>query len=107
MKNQTFTDILVDQIEKSKEVLLDKAAEYATDDDRLHNFVVAAQITGGTLPKALAGFMAKHTVSVYDMIESGKSFPMDKWEEKITDHINYLLILRAILEEDGVDVATA
>lgn len=106
MKNQEFTDILVDQIERSKEMLLIKAEEYATDDDRLHNFVVAAQLQGGNLPQALAGFMAKHTVSIYDMIESGRAYPMSKWEEKITDHINYLLILRAVLEEKGSEVVS-
>lgn len=50
--------------------------------------------------EALAGMMAKHTISVYDMCRSGKDYPIELWNEKITDHINYLLLLKAIVEED-------
>ena len=41
--------------------------------------------------------MAKHTTSVYDMVESGKPYSLELWDEKITDHINYLILLRAAL----------
>jgi hypothetical protein len=55
----------------------------------------------GTTPKqALAGQMCKHTVSIYAMIEGDADIPMEKWEEKITDHINYLLLLKAVIEEE-------
>ena len=33
-------------------------------------------------------------------IGNDKSFPKEQWDEKITDSINYLLILRAIVEEE-------
>ena len=47
--------------------------------------------------------MAKHTVSVYDLIEDyeqGKEISPKMWAEKIGDSINYLLLLTALLEED-------
>ena len=68
-----------------------KAGEYTTA-DRLHNFRVAATMQGITPAQALAGMMAKHTVSIYDMCNSE------------TDHINYLLLLAAAVrdEKDGV-----
>lgn len=47
--------------------------------------------------------MAKHTVSIYDMCNSGLKYPIELWNEKITDHINYLLLLRAIIEEEIED----
>ena len=53
--------------------------------------------------KALGGMMAKHTVSVYDLIEDyeqGKTISQEMWAEKIGDSINYLLLLTALLEED-------
>jgi hypothetical protein len=31
---------------------------------------------------------------------------LDVWNEKITDHINYLLLLRAIVEEEVVEIAS-
>lgn len=43
--------------------------------------------------------MSKHTVSVYDMCESGEQYPIHLWQEKITDSINYLLLLNAMVRE--------
>ena len=93
-----FERLFEEQVERSRMVLVNKASEYATD-DRLHNFKVAAALEGKTPEQALAGMMAKHTVSVYDMAESGQAYPMELWQEKITDHINYLFLLNAIVRE--------
>ena len=93
-----FERIFEEQVERSRIVLVNKASEYATE-DRLHNFKVAAALEGKTPEQALAGMMAKHTVSVYDMAESGQAYPMELWQEKITDHINYLFLLNAIVRE--------
>ena len=93
-----FERIFEEQVERSRIVLVNKASEYATE-DRLHNFRVAAALEGKTPEQALAGVMAKHTVSVYDMAESGLAYPIELWQEKITDHINYLFLLNAIVRE--------
>ena len=93
-----FERIFEEQVERSRSVLISKAKEYATE-DRLHNFKVAAALEGKTPEQALAGMMAKHTVSVYDMAESGQPYPIELWQEKITDHINYLFLLNAIVRE--------
>lgn len=98
MNTERFQELFEEQIERSRNVLCSKAKEYATE-DRLHNFKVAAALEGQTTEQALAGMMAKHTVSVYDMCESGESYPIELWEEKITDHINYLLLLNAVVRE--------
>lgn len=76
MKTETFNSIIESQIKRSTEVQ-------------------------GTTPiQALAGMMCKHTVSVYDMCRSGE-YPIELWSKKITDSINYLLLLRAMVEEIG------
>lgn len=99
MKTEQFNEIIHEQISRSLDVLVVKAKEYATN-DRLHNFKVAAALKGETPVQALAGMMAKHTVSVYDMCMTKEiNRNMDTWNEKITDSINYLLILRALIEE--------
>lgn len=98
MKHELFETIVHAQQARCTEILTSKAKEYATE-DRLHNFKVAASLEGISTRQALAGMMAKHTVSVYDMCCSSEVFPIELWEEKITDHINYLLLLRAIVEE--------
>ena len=98
MKVEQFNKIVEEQLKRSTDVLVKKAGEYATE-DRLHNFKVAAGLYGERPQQALAGMMAKHTVSIYDMCKNKKVYPIDMWNEKITDHINYLLLLRAIVEE--------
>lgn len=100
MNNEDFRNNLDTIHEKVETVLGAKGDEYATDNDRLHNFKVAAQVQGITVKEALSGMMAKHTVSVYDMIADGKDHSLDKWDEKILDHINYLILLRAIVVEE-------
>lgn len=99
MHNEEYTRIINDQIDKCLGVLVHKGREYATD-DILHNFKVAAKLQGVSVRRALAGFMAKHTVSIYDMCRSERTFSELQWEEKLTDHINYLLLLAAVIEEE-------
>lgn len=101
MKTERFNDILDAQIKRVQDVLVVKAAEYANE-DRLANFKKVAQLRNQSLMQAIAGMMVKHTVSIYDMIDSDTSFEMDQWDEKLTDHINYLILLRAALMEDDI-----
>jgi hypothetical protein len=101
MNADEFNKVLATVLGRTEAVLGTKAGEYATDTDRLHNFKNAAVIRASTPAQALGGMMVKHTISVYDMINSGKSFPLEVWDEKITDHINYLVLLRAIVEEQA------
>ena len=98
MKNNRFSEIIEDQIATINSTLLQKQSEYATE-DRLHNFRVAAEIQNCTMEEALGGMLCKHTVSLYDMIRSKKLYTMEKWDEKINDHIIYLLLLRVIVDE--------
>lgn len=100
MNSQDFAKVVDEQIALCQRVLGSKAAEYATDDDRLHNFKIAAALPPEESPaQSLLGMMKKHTVSVYDMAASGEPYPLAMWEEKIGDHINYLLILKALVLE--------
>lgn len=98
MDSARFAEIVDLQLRLCKDVLVDKAREYATE-DRLHNFKVAAELQGVDMLEACAGMMAKHTVSIYDMCGSDEPFYAEQWDEKITDHINYLILLRAIVYE--------
>lgn len=86
------------------DTLSHKAGEYATH-DRLHNFKQAAHFQRESSPQALGGMMAKHTVSIYDMIHN-ESTDMAMWTEKIKDHINYLLLLWALVNERSGDYVT-
>lgn len=101
MKRDKFIDVVQEQLIYCFNLISEKGLEYDADEaDRLASFKVAGQLEGETQKQALAGMMAKHTVSIYDMCQSDVAYPKEKWVEKITDHINYLLILRAMVEEE-------
>lgn len=53
-----------------------------------------------TPKQALLGMLSKHLISVSDMCVSG-SYSKQLWTEKITDSINYLLLLKAMVEEEA------
>lgn len=70
--------------------------------DRLSAFKTAAVIQGSTPQRALAGMMAKHIISIYDMCFAQEaSFETEVWNEKITDTLNYLFLLKAIVKEEN------
>lgn len=98
MLTEDFNHIVKDLLNECEDTLLHKAAEYATE-DRLHNFRVAAELQGVSMQEALAGMMAKHTVSIYDLCNGDFTPDRGLWDEKLTDHINYLLLLKAVFEE--------
>lgn len=79
-----------------------KTKEYTGDDtDRLGAFKAAAALQHCSPERALAGMLAKHIVSLYDMcFADGVNFNMDTWNEKITDSLNYLFLLKAIVKEE-------
>lgn len=101
MTPEEFEQIFEDFVGSSRVVLIDKAKEYASETDRLHNFKKAAALIGGTPEQALWGFAVKHLVSVADMVYSGKTYTDAQWDEKLGDALNYLILLRAQIAETG------
>lgn len=97
---EEFEAIIKKQIDESTRLLTMKRAEYFGGVDRLHNFRTVSALTGQPMREVLAGMMAKHTASLYDLLFSGTTHEKYLWDEKITDHINYLLILQAVLFEE-------
>jgi len=104
MTDEQFDKIAMDQIQKCSRMLFIKNKEYSVNDmDRFYSFKLAAAMQGCSIKRALAGMMAKHTASIYSMCRGG-DYDLDQWVEKITDHINYLILLRGIIEEEKGNV---
>lgn len=102
MTQQDFEIIVEAQLNTARDLLITKGKEYSLSNDRLEVFKKAAALQGETAKQALCGMLAKHVVSVYDMSMSGEQFSEARWTEKITDSINYLLLLKAaVLEEQS------
>ena len=104
MDHETFKTIITQMQKDSLATLLNKNVGYSNADP-LHNFHQAAKLKGETTLKAIGGMMAKHTVSIYDLINkaSEEYVPEEVWFEKIQDHMNYLLFLWAAVEETEID----
>ena len=106
MTTIAFNDVIKTQLTSCQNLLIGKGFEYAPDAmdendiDRLAHFKKAAVLINGTPKQALFGMLAKHLVSVSDMCADGQSYTKAIWSEKITDSINYLLLLRALVEEE-------
>jgi len=99
MNRQTFDELVKTQLQKSEEVLTTKGNEYALGVDRLDHFKKSAILMNCSVKQAIFNMLVKHLISISDMVSSEKKFDDLKWDEKIIDSINYLLILRAAIEE--------
>ena len=103
MSPKEFEQMLDERLVKIRTVLSSKAKEYSSNDDRLHNFNVAARMIDTTPEKALKGMMLKHEVSVMDLIDwagglNNDKITLDVIDEKIGDTINYLILLESMLK---------
>jgi hypothetical protein len=95
---------LVDRIFADlKELLTLKEGEYSQGGDRLDQFKKGATLINRKSHQVLQGFMLKHTTAIYDMLQEDNTdmFTQTRWREKIYDHINYLILLLAIVEENA------
>ena len=100
MTHERFNEVIEEMLDKCKSTLIKKQDEYNLDEDRLSFFKDGNELTKLPPERILYLFMFKHIKSLADMVASEKSYPKELWEEKIQDNINYLLLLRALLEDD-------
>lgn len=102
MTYEDFSKSFEARVDLCRRVLVGKNTEYARGGDKLSNFKKAAGLQGCTPEEALQGMMAKHQVSINDMIVdlgNNSHHDMTKWEEKIGDALNYLFLLKGLLDE--------
>jgi hypothetical protein len=101
MTTPDFNKVVEDQLDRIRNVLVKKAAEYNLDNDRLSVFKHAAALSEETPEQALYGFMLKHIISMTDMINSKQSYTKELWDEKLTDICNYIILLQGLLIDTG------
>lgn len=103
MTREEFSKKVEKRIDLIRQTLLTKHKEYAKDDNVFRNFDEAA---GGfslhsTSAEVLWSYMTKHLVSIKDIVAEGKPVRPEVVSEKIGDVINYLILLEAMLNEQG------
>lgn len=100
IKETEFNNIMVDLLEKVKNIMSSKGYQYNENpSDRFDQFKKASTLTKISPVRTLYGMWVKHIISLSDMISSEKQYPRELWEEKIIDNINYLLLLAGAIEE--------
>ena len=104
MNIKRFNEVVQEQVDLSLTVLATKGTEYSLSADRLDHFKDSAAEQETTPKQALWGMASKHFASLSGMCKNGQP-DKERWLEKITDGINYLLLLRALVEEDFTDEA--
>ena len=101
MNAEKFEDVLRTRLRLTEKTLEQKSDEYARG-DMLNNIKRAADLLQCTPERALIGFVSKHivalTVFVNDL-EEGKEQSLDRWNEKLGDTINYMILLEALVIE--------
>lgn len=106
MNRKEFKEIIESRLEFCRILLESKGNEYIPEyaNSPIHNFIEGAKIKGTTKSDYLLGLFIKHFVSIKDIVDKYKfTKELSSNEliaEKITDAINYLLILECILEEE-------
>lgn len=101
MNYQDFDQLVHNQFDFCRQLLAKKAYEYAPDEgDRLSAFKTAAVLQNKTPIQCLGGQMSKHTISLYEMIEAD-SKDLDLWQDKISDSINYLFLLKGLIIDEA------
>lgn len=94
---------LVDKIcDELKATFKTKAGQYANCDDRLSNFKDAAKFLECKSTQALWGFVTKHIIALNDFIGLDQKQPEEQWKEKTGDIICYMILLQALLIDEGM-----
>ena len=106
MNHNDFAKSVSETLQQCCDLLLVKSGEYAENDvDRLAAFKQAAALERTTPQRALFGMVAKHLVSLQNMSDRKiKDYSAARWSEKIGDTINYMLLLKALVDEEYQEV---
>jgi len=103
MKVKDFEKIVHQRLVHCEKLLCSKGEEYSRCGDRLHNLKAAARMKNTDKFEAIYGMWMKHIVSVHDMIQDARQgiLPSRKLiADKLSDNINYNLLLEGLFEED-------
>ena len=102
MTTERFNEVVKEQLERIEKLLVKKQAEYNLDADRLSVFKHGASMSKETPEQVLYGFLLKHLISQADMISTGEKYTKELWLEKVTDIMNYNILLLGLLEDDNM-----
>lgn len=102
MNSKDLTRLVNYRIKAAKETLNTKNDIYARTSDRLSNFKTGATFLNITPEKCLFSYLTKHLSALHEFIlrlDDNNLTDLAEWQEKISDSINYLILLEALITE--------
>jgi len=96
MTEEEFEKFFEERVQKCRQVLVRKAKEYSSSDDKMRNFNVAGRMLGEPPYKVAFSYMMKHFESLYDIIMNDKDVSLEMWDEKVGDLLNYWFLIDAM-----------
>jgi len=107
MKIETRQKIAQERFKECLETLLKKGKDYSSSEDCLSNFKRNAERLGLTKYQVWLVYFMKHVDSICNAVKSNPDNPQvesEPLEGRITDIINYALILEALITEDRPEI---
>jgi len=99
MTHDEFNKLFADRFLKCRETLLSKAKQYASDEDRLHNFYEGAILNCCTPEQYAHTLVTKQIIALRDMIVQDMFISQAVVDEKIGDIVNYYVLIEALIKE--------
>lgn len=108
MTAEQFEKIWMNQVQTEKTMLLERAAAYATNGDRLGNFYEGGALNACHPLRYGFSLVSKHIIALRDLItkiEAGKGefteYEAGKFNEYVTDIRNYAVLMQGLYVEAG------
>lgn len=97
MKPKQFSNIFQDTMMELEKLVDFKGGQYANNENRLHNFDMAASILNCPPWQACCGMWAKQLVALLDAIEQqNDTWTQERCDEVINDLLVYLILTKAL-----------
>jgi hypothetical protein len=102
MNRQQFDEFVKQTLKQIETCLITKGKEYDRNDNPMHNFDKGEAKSGRIRERVIEAYSLKHEVSIDDMIDDLEKgvFPDQKAvDEKFIDHINYMILKKASIQD--------
>lgn len=97
MKDNPMMSAIQNQMMTCEEILAKKFEDYGNHKDPYWHFNRAADLLEQTPEQVLMALFSKHLTCIVEMAEEPPYYTRERWQEKLTDAINYLLILSSMV----------
>ena len=101
MNKETFEKYKNHLLKKAVKVRSAKEEEYHSTTDLIGSFRKIASFRNKRVAPTIMTLVGKQFVSLSEMVDDADTvYPIEVWEEKLVDSINYLLKLYAAIREE-------